>query len=81
MTVDGIGNARRLRDGHFDGLPGTYWAWPVDGYYDLHHVERGLEPDGSDVIEEMLPTIKAARDRARELAEFDRWNRTYGWES
>lgn len=65
VDTDGITSPRRLRDGYYDEQPGTFWAWPVDGYYDLHHAPRGVDPDGSDVIEECLPTLAAARERAR----------------
>jgi hypothetical protein len=73
MTIDGIGSARRLFDGRCQEFDGTYWAWPVDGYWDLHHAERGVQPDGSDVIEEGLPSLAAARAAARERRDF------YGW--
>jgi hypothetical protein len=41
----------------------------VDGYFDLHFVEKGepTYPDGSEPVEELLPTLKAARDKARSL--------------
>lgn len=63
--MDGIKNPIRLRRGRFDGQDGVYWAWPVDGYYDLHHAPEGVDPDGSDVVEELLPTLAAARAAAR----------------
>jgi hypothetical protein len=63
----GIKSPIRLRNGVWMDMPGTYWAWPVDGYYDLHFAERGIDPDGSDEIVELLPTLKAARDEARDL--------------
>ena len=67
MIIEGIGNVVRLRDGMLDEHMGTYWAWPVDGYFDLHFAERGIWPDGSEDIVELLPTLKAARDKARTL--------------
>ena len=70
---EGVGTPRRLRDGIYCGLDGTYWAWPVDGYWDLHHTEKGVEPDGSDVVEELLPTLEAARVEARSSDKLERW--------
>lgn len=66
---EGIGSPIRLRNGKYSGMRGTYWAWPVDGYFDLHFVEQteGPRPDGSEVVEECFPTLKAARTEAREL--------------
>lgn len=75
MMFDGIGNAIKLRKGKYDGMPGTYWAWPVDGYYDLHFTDIGVRPDGSDVIHELLPTLKAARAEAKALSTPDPWLR------
>jgi len=66
-TYEGIANPIRLRNGLYFDIPGTYWAWPVDGYFDLHHTDVDVEPDGSEVIEELLPTLKAARAEARSL--------------
>jgi hypothetical protein len=63
-----IGSPKHLRHGDFDGNLGTYWAWPVDGYWDLHHTERGIEPDGSEVIAEFYATLKEAQNAARELS-------------
>jgi hypothetical protein len=51
---------------HF-GFRGTYWAWPIDGYFDLHFTDIGTEPDGSDVVGECFATLKEARTEAREL--------------
>ena len=62
---DGIGSPRRLRDGYYDGQHGTFWAWPVDGYYDLHHAPKGQQPDGSDIVGEGYETLTDARDGAR----------------
>ena len=64
-SFDGIGNAVKLRNGKYNGYPGTYWAWPVDGYYDLHWTDAD-HPDGSDVIYECLPSLAEARKQARE---------------
>ena len=76
MMFDGIGNAVKLRNGKYDGMHGTYWAWPVDGYYDLHWTSVGVErPDGSDVIHELLPTLQAARAEAKALSTPDMWLR------
>ena len=65
MATEGIGNPVRLRAGYFDGQHGVFWAWPVDGYYDLHHSPDGVYPDGSEVIGEGYWTLKDARDAAR----------------
>ena len=79
MMFDSIGNAVKLRNGKYDGMPGTYWAWPVDGYYDLHWTSVGVErPDGSDVIHELLPTLQAARAEAKALSTPDPWLRCVG---
>lgn len=66
--TDTIGSAIRLRNGKCEGQPGTYWAWPVDGYYDLHHAPTGTHPDGSDVVSEGHATLAEARAEAREWA-------------
>lgn len=64
---------RKLFAGQLDGEPGIYWAWPFDGYWDLHWTSLGEgSPDGSDVIEECLPTLAAAKDAAREWS--TQWN-------
>jgi hypothetical protein len=74
-ATEGIGNAIRLRNGKYNGCTGTYWAWPVDGYFDLHFVDQseGPLPDGSDVIHECLPTLAEARKEARELHKLEEW--------
>lgn len=64
--MDTIGNPIRLRNGKWDGMKGTYWAWPVDGYYDIHHAPFGVAPDGSDVIAELVPTLAEARQWVKE---------------
>lgn len=63
-----IRNPIRLRKGDYCGIPGVYWAWPIDGYYDLHHADEGVTPDGSDVISEFHSTLSEARAEARYLA-------------
>ena len=78
MMFDGIGNAVRLRNGNYFGEPGTYWAWLVDGYYDLHFTDIGVRPDGSDVVYELLPTLQAARAEAKALNTPDPWLRHVG---
>jgi hypothetical protein len=50
----------------------VYWAWKVDGYFDLHHAAEGVAPDGSDVVTEFLPTLAAARQWAREMTDLER---------
>lgn len=70
-NADNIGSPKRLRDGYYDGQHGTFWAWPVDGYYDLHHAPVGVHPDGSDIIGEFYATITEARSAAREWHNWD----------
>jgi hypothetical protein len=72
-ATEGIGNAIRLRNGKYNGFAGTYWAWPVDGYFDLHFVDQneGPRPDGSDVIHEFLPSLAEARKEAREISQYE----------
>jgi hypothetical protein len=69
-----IGNARKIRNGTWDGHPGTYWAWPVDGYWDIHFTDRGVEyPDGCEVLSEFHPTLAEVRQWVREVIELERW--------
>lgn len=68
-----VGAPIRLHAGKCDGDPGVYWAWPIDGYYDLHHAAPGVHPDGSDVISEGHPTLADAHAEARELATLEGW--------
>lgn len=66
--TEGIGKPIRLSRGLYGAIRGTYWAWPIDGYYDLHFVEahRGnAQPDGSDVVAELIPTLSECRKDAR----------------
>lgn len=65
----------RLRNGQHNGLRGTFWAWPIDGYYDLHHAAYGIAPDGSDIVSEGHATLAEARAEARELTTLERWTR------
>jgi hypothetical protein len=68
VSTVGIRSPKRLMRGHFDALAGTYWAWPIDGYFDLHFVadiDGRDEPDGSDVVAELLTTITQCRAVAR----------------
>ena len=71
MTTEGIGSPIRLRAGYYDGQYGVYWAWPVDGYYDLHHSPKGVFPDGSDVVGEAYWTLDDVRAAAKSLHEND----------
>jgi len=64
--------ARYLRRGYFDGELGNFYAWPIDGYYDVHWTPIGTAPDGSDVISEGHPTLADAQRHARETHEGDR---------
>ena len=68
-----VGTPVRLRNGKCDGQAGVYWAWPIDGYFDLHHAPLGVEPDGSDVIAEGFSTLSEARAEARELVALEKW--------
>jgi hypothetical protein len=76
VSTVGIQSPKRLRRGRLGPLSGTYWAWPVDGYFDLHFVadiDGREDPDGSDVIAELLATIAECRAVARDadyLAKF-----------
>lgn len=62
-----------IAHGNYDGLPGTYWAWKFDGYWDIHHTERGVQPDGSDVVSEFHPTLADARTWVRQVRDLDRF--------
>jgi hypothetical protein len=66
-ATEAIKSAIKIRNGKYNGETGTYWAWPVDGYFDLHFVDEneGPLPDGSEVIHELLPSLEAARKEAR----------------
>lgn len=68
-----VGNPIRLRNGTCDGYPGTYWAWPIDGYFDLHHAAPGVTPDGSDIVSEGHSSISETRAVAREWVHLERW--------
>lgn len=69
-ATEGIKSPIKLRNGKYNGFTGTFWAWPVDGYFDLHFTDLDL-PDGSDVIHELLPSLAAARKEARELNQYE----------
>lgn len=58
--TDSIGSPIRLRVGYHDGQYGVFWAWPVDGYFDVHHAPRGIAPAGDDVVSELHPTVEDA---------------------
>jgi hypothetical protein len=70
-----IGNAKRIRNGTWDGLRGTYWAWPVDGYWDIHFAEVGVQPDGCEVVSEFHSTLAEVREWVRDVVELERWTR------
>ena len=74
-ATEGIRSPIKLRNGKYNGGAGSYWAWPVDGYFDLHFVDQseGPLPDGSEVIHELLPSLAEARKEARELNEMEKW--------
>lgn len=67
-----VGTPRHLGYATFDGEPGSFWAWPVDGYWDIHVTDPGASPDGSDVISEFHPTLADARRWVREIRSLDR---------
>lgn len=69
MRVDGVGSPVRLRAGMFDGAQGAYWGWPVDGYWDLHHVADGQPIDGCDPIGEGYASLSEVRGAARSAHE------------
>jgi len=58
---------RVIAHGEYADEHGTFWLWPVDGYYDIHHTLRGMDPDGSDVISEFHLTVADARKWVREI--------------
>jgi len=64
---------RHIAYGAYHGEPGAFWAWPVDGYWDIHHAPRGVAPDGSDVISEFHETLADARRWVREIRDLDRF--------
>lgn len=68
-----VGTPRHLGNGTYDGEPGAFWAWPVDGYWDVHHTPVGEEPDGSEVVSEFHPTLADARRFVREIRDLDRF--------
>jgi len=73
LEHDGIKSPIRLRNGKLDGYSGTFWAWPVDGYFDLHHAEFGINPDGSDVVRECFATLEEVKQYVREIAQLNKW--------
>ena len=66
----GIKSPIKLRNGKYNGYSGTYWAWEVDGYFDLHWTDMD-RPDGSDVIVESLSSLAEARKEAREINHYE----------
>jgi len=64
----------RLRKGTYYGDPGVYWAWKFDGYYDVHHAPEGIVPDGSEVVAEFFPTLREAREWARQMVAIETGN-------
>ena len=73
LEHDGIKSPIRLRNGKLDGCSGTFWAWPVDGYFDLHHAAFGICPDGSDVVCECFDTLEEVKQYVREIAQWNKW--------
>jgi len=66
-----VGQPRFIQRGYYHDMElGTYWAWPIDGYWDLHFVYGNWAdgyPDGSDVIAEGFRTYKEAETYAQEI--------------
>ena len=71
--MEGIKSPIRLRNGKLEGYRGTFWAWPVDGYFDLHHAAYGVFPDGSDVVRECFATLEDVKQYVREIAQLNKW--------
>jgi len=71
-----VGTPRHLGYGAYDGEPGAFWAWPVDGYWDIHHAPAGEEPGGSEVVSEFHPTLADTRKWVREIRDLDRFVET-----
>lgn len=67
-----IGNPVRISKGEYFGIPGVYWVWPIDGYFDLHHADEDAAPDGSDVVGEGYASIPEAKAAAHDLANLDK---------
>ena len=75
---DGVASPLRLCRGSVECERGTFWAWPVDGYYDLHFVSdrSGRDyPEVDEVVGELLPTLTACREAAREESAWSRRNK------
>jgi hypothetical protein len=68
-----VNNPQIIGQGKFAGYPGTFWAWKIDGYWDIHHADKGAVPDGSDVVSEFHPTLADARKWVREVRNLDRF--------
>ena len=66
-----IGAPRRIRRGMCDGEMGVYWAWPVDGYWDVHHAPDGVDPDGSEVVSEQHTSFADARAYVRDVLRWE----------
>lgn len=76
---NGIADPIRLMRGRYECQRGTFWAWPVDGYYDLHFVndkDGYTHPQGDDVIGELLTTLTDCRNAARYETN---WSRKNAW--
>ena len=80
---DGIADPIRLSRGHDGYENGWFWAWPLDGYYDLHFVGDSYgtdQPDGCDVYVEQIQTLAECRRIVkmdtrsnRRLAQLEAW--------
>jgi len=71
-ATEGIRSPIKLRNGQYGGEQGVYWAWEVDGYFDIHFTAPNVLPDGSDVVWECCATVGEARKEAREMDEWER---------
>lgn len=65
---DRTAGPRPIRRARMHGIEGTIWAWPFDGYWDLHFVAQGERLDGSEPIAECIRTLQEAKAEARMLA-------------
>lgn len=65
------GKPRRIQRGTWADTPGVFWAWPVDGYWDIHHAPEGFDPDGTDVLSEFHSTFAETRQWVRGVVQIN----------